>query len=541
MRTTENRAMDGQAPRRRRRGRVAVTAALLLTAGGLAACSGSDDSSGSGDYVDGKTFTWATWGDPGNLDPQASFVATEIAKFAYDTVVAVDPDGTIQSQLASSWDVTETAVTFEIRDDVTCSDGSPFDAQTVVDNIDYVADITNASPFRGVYVPADATATASGSTVTVTLASPAPFVLEGFAYLPMVCQSGIENRDSLKAGTAGTGPFVLTESAPGDHYTLKVREDYGWGPDGAATSETGTPSTVVFKVVANETTAANLILSGQANAAAFLGPDGDQLAKEGLDAVETQSAYAHQWYNQAPGRVGSDPVVRTALTQALDLDELRRVITSDRGASPTALAVYDPGFCDANTVKGNLPTTDPAAAADALAADGWTKNGDGILTKDGKKLALTFVYSSQGPGQTAAAELVVAAWKELGVEVDARSLDVAEHTAALFQTGDWDVTWSSPKAPNPLVLVPFLSGPSVAEGGNNFGSIANPDYAASAESAMTKIGTDSCADWEDAEAALFQTADIVPFANVTVQTFHRGADLERAGNLLVPTSIRMRG
>lgn len=514
---------------------------LLLAAGGLAACGDTTEPAGSGDYVDGRTFTLATLADPGNLDPQASFVATEIGSFAYDTLVGVDPKGTVQPQLASSWEVTDEAITFELRDDVTCSDGSAFDAQTVVDNIAYVADIANASPFRGVYVPADATASASGSTVTVALPSPAPFVLEGFAHLPMVCQSGMKDRDSLKAGTAGTGPFTVTESVPGDHYTLAVRKDYAWGPDGATTSATGTPSTVVFKVVANESTATNLILSGQANAAAFLGRDGDRLAKRGIEAVETHSAYAQQWYNQAPGRVASDPVVRTALTQALDLAELRQVITSGRGSTPTALAVYDPGVCGADTVAGNVPATDPAAAAEALAADGWTKNGDGVLTKDGRKLSLTFVYSSQGPGQTAAAELVVAAWEKLGVEVDARALDITEHTAALFQTGDWDVTWSSPKAPNPLVLMPFVTGPSPAKGGNNFGSVTNPGYDEHAQAALGKIGDASCTEWEAAEAALFQSADVVPFANVTVQTFHKDAELERAGNLIVPTSIRMLG
>ncbi|WP_456695655.1 ABC transporter substrate-binding protein [Aeromicrobium sp. P5_D10] len=541
MRITENRAMDGQVARRRRRGRVAVTAALLLTATGLAACGGSSDSARSGDYVDGGTFTMATMSDPGNLDPQASFLAAEFAPFAYDTLVATDDKGEVKPQLASSWKVTEKAVTFEIRDDVTCSDGSTFDAQTVVDNIAHVADIKNASPFRGVYVPADATASASGSTVTVTLPTPAPFVVAGFGRLPMVCQAGMKDRDLLKTGSAGTGPFTVTESVPGDHYTLAVRKGYNWGPGGAATSEPGTPAKVVLKIVANETTGANLILGGQANAASFFGPDGDRLAKAGIDAVKTQSAYAHQWYNQAPGRLGSDPVVRKALTQALDLNELRTVIAPGRGSAPTAVAVYDPGVCGYNSVKGNLPAADPAAAAKALAEDGWVKDGDGILAKDGKKLAIKFIYSSQGPGQTAAAELTVASWKKLGVKVDATPLDITEQTAALFQTGDWDVTWSSPKTPTPLVLVPFFSGPSPAKGGNNLASIDNAEYDAGVKSAMTKIGSDSCPDWKAAETALLRDNDIVPFANITILTFHKNAELKRTGVLTVPTSIRMLG
>jgi peptide/nickel transport system substrate-binding protein len=541
MRTTENPAIDGQAPRRRRRGRAVVMTVALLATTSLAACGASSDSGGSGEYVSGGTFTLATLADPGNLDPQASFTAAEIAPFAYDTVVAADPSGEVKPQLASSWDVTEKAVTFEIRKGITCSDGSPFDAQTVVDNIAHVADIKSASPFRGVYVPADATASASGSTVTVSLPTPSPFVLEGFTRLPMVCESGMKDRDSLKAGSAGTGPFTVTESVPGDHYSLAVRKGYTWGPDGAKTSEPGTPEKVVFKIVANETTAANLILGGQANAASFFGPDGDRLAKKGIGSVKNKVAYAHQWYNQAPGRVGSDPVVRKALTQALDLTELRKVIASGRGSAPTAVAVYDPGVCGDDTVKGNVPTTDPAAAAKALAEDGWTKGSDGVLVKGGKKLTLKFIYSSQGPGQTAAAELAVAAWKKLGVKADAKAMDITEQTAALFQTGDWDITWSSPKAPNPLVLAPFFSGPSPAKGGNNLASVANAEYDAQVKTALTKVGNDSCPAWKAAETALLRDADIVPFANITTLTFHKHAELKRVGVLTVPTSIRMLG
>lgn len=539
MRTTENPVQAGRAIRPR--GRAVVMAVALLATTGLAACGGSSDSAGSGGYAEGKTFTLATVSDPGNLDPQASFLATEIGGFAYDTLVAADPGGDPKPQLATSWKVTDKAVTFEIRDGVTCSDGSTFDAQTVVDNIAHVADIKSASPFRGVYVPADATASASGSTVTVSLPTPSPFVLEGFTRLPMVCESGMKDRDSLKTGSAGTGPFTVTESVPGDHYTLAVRKGYAWGPDGAKTSEPGTPAKVVFKVVASETTAANLILGGQATAASFFGADGDRLAKQDIESADTQSAYAHQWYNQAPGRLGADPVVRRALTQSIDRSELLKVIAPGVGSAPTAVAAYDPGVCGKDTVKGNVPTHDPAAAAKALADDGWVKGSDGILAKDGKKLALKFIYSSQGPGQTAAAELATAAWKKLGVKVDANALDVTKQTAALFQTGDWDITWSSPKSPNPLVLVPFFSGPSPAKGGNNFASISNADYDAQMKTAMTKIGNDSCPAWEAGEEALFRNADVVPLANITVRTFHKDAELKRAGILLVPTSIRMLG
>ena len=104
--------------------------------------------------------------------------------------------------------------------------------------------------------------------MTITLAAPAPFVLNGLASLPMVCDAGMADRKSLDDSTAGTGPYVLTEAVPGDHYTYEIRDGYTWGPNGATTAEQGMPDTVVMKIVENESTTANLLASGEINAGA---------------------------------------------------------------------------------------------------------------------------------------------------------------------------------------------------------------------------------------------------------------------------------
>lgn len=524
----------------------ALVALSISLAAGLTACGGggSDDSTGGGSkYADGKTFNLVLASDPGALDPQSSPVsaAIQVAQFAYDTLVHVDLSGKIQPQLASKWTVDGTKVTFDIKDGVTCADGSAFDAQTVVDNLTYLGDPKNKSPFLGVYMPAGAKATASGSTVTLTLAAPSPFVLNGLANLPMVCESGMKDRASLKAATAGTGPYVLKDAAPGDHYTYTVRKDYAWGPDGAKTSEEGTPATIEVKIVSNETTAANQLLSGEANAAQILGPDGKRLSGAGIKAVDTELMTGEQWYNHGEGRATSDPAVRMALTQSLDLGELQKVITSGTGAPATGLAILAPAACPGDTVKGNVPATDLAAAASALEGAGYAKGADGIYAKGGKKLSVTFLYDSVlGSGGSAAAELATKAWQQLGVDVKAKSATTTELQPTLFGSGDWDIAWEPINVSSPDQLVPFYSGPTLKDGGTNFASIENADYSASVKTAMGKAGAEGCGDWQAAEAALFKAADVVPFANNVTPTFHKGADLDVAG-WIVPTSIRMLG
>ena len=228
----------------------ATAVGLCVTAALLAGCGGSDSSEsggggGGGDeakYVDGGTFTMALASDPGNLDPQSSAGSAlfTVTQLAYDTLVSVERRHRRDRVAARDATGRSTAPRsrFTLADGVTCADGSDFTATSVADNIAYVADPKNKSPFLGTFLPVGATAKAddAAGTVTLTLAAPAPFVLNGLASLPMVCPGGMDDRKSLAQATAGTGPYELTEAVPGDHYTYQIRDGYTWGPNGATTA-----------------------------------------------------------------------------------------------------------------------------------------------------------------------------------------------------------------------------------------------------------------------------------------------------------------
>lgn len=506
-----------------------VTAALLAACGGGGSDS-SSDSDGGGDtkYADGGTFTMALKGDPGKLDPQSSASSQLFAvnQLAYDTLVSVNPEsGEIESQLASEWAVDGTTVTLTLNGDVTCADGSPFTATTAADNVAYVADPKNKSAYLGAFLPVGATAKAddAAGTVTITLASPAPFVLNGLASLPMVCDAGMADRKSLADSTSGTGPYELTEAVPGDHYTYQVRDGYTWGPNGATNAEQGQPDTIVMSIVENESTAANLLVSGEINAAQVLGPDVERLDAQGLFSYETPALMGEQWYNHNEGHATSDPSVRMGLTQALDLAELASVSTAGAGTPATTLAAIQPVACPGDSVSGALPAQDVDAATAELAG----------------QPELTFLYSSAaGSGVAAAAELAVQQWEAAGIKVTAKGVDETALQGAIFGTGDWDIAWVPLNVNSPDQLVPFLSGPGMAEGGTNFSGIENSEYTDGVEAASAKPGTEGCDDWLSAESALVANADIVPFANNQVKTFGSGAEFEYPGTLL-PTSIRM--
>ncbi|MCO5973597.1 ABC transporter substrate-binding protein [Actinoallomurus soli] len=516
---------------------------LALAAAALTACGGAANGGGKAGVVDGGTFTYGLSSDPGNLDPQmgAGTSLFTVSRFAYDSLVSVDgTTGAIRSALAKSWQSNGRSVTLTLADGITCSDGTRLTASDVAKNLDFVADPKNKSPFLGTFLPAGVTAKGDDATrvVTLTLARPAPFVLNGLAELPIVCPGGMADRSSLRTATAGTGPYKLTQAAPGDHYTYAIRDGYTWGPNGATTATRGLPKTVVIKVVENPTTAANLLLSGGLNGAQIVGPDAERLEKAGLYAARTPNIVGEQWYNQRAGRATGDPRVRKALTQALDLGQLQKVLTSGRGTAATTLAVNEPVACHGDSVSHALPARDPQAAGALLDQAGWARGSDGRRTKNGRPLQLTLVYENRnGTSGDAAAELAVRQWKAIGVEATAHSQNETTLTNTIFGTGNWDVAWAPVNVNAPDQLMPFLSGPAAPQG-NNFAAISDPDYDAAAKSAMAIQGTAGCHDWLAAESGLIAKADVVPFAGDVVRTFGKSAEFQTPGEL-VPTSIRM--
>src|SRR5690606_32487736 len=132
----------------------------------------------------------------------------------------------------------------------------------------------------------------------------------------------------------------------------------------------------------------NLLLSGEVNAAQLVGPDADRASTADLFTLEATAVAGEQWYNHAEGHPTSDPAVRMALTQALDLDELANVITAGKGGPGTALATVDPRGCTYESVPDAIPAHDVDAANALLDDAGWERGADGVRAKDGTPLSL---------------------------------------------------------------------------------------------------------------------------------------------------------
>src|SRR5262245_27388431 len=124
----------------------ALAVILTLTAAVGVACSSGDDT-GAGT----SEIHYAIRSDPGTLDPSASTNSAvgQVEGLAYDALVAVASDGSIESNLATSWDADSRSASFTLDQDVTCDDGHKLTASDIAANFDWIADSKNNSPLLG--------------------------------------------------------------------------------------------------------------------------------------------------------------------------------------------------------------------------------------------------------------------------------------------------------------------------------------------------------------------------------------------------------
>ena len=523
----------------------AVMALALAACGGGSSSTSSSSTGGSGGApVTGGTFTLALGSDPGTVNPYKSTggLNRQVYAFAYDTLVGRGSDGKPVPQLASSWTTSDTSVTYTIKTGVTCSDGTALKPSDIAADFTYIEAPATLSPWVALSLPVKYTATADDAKNTVTITSATAFgsLVQGAGAIPIVCPAGLKNMAGLDHTSSGTGPYKITDYVSGDHYTMAVRSDYTWGPAGAATSAAGTPATVKINFVANESTMANQLVSGQINAAQITGPDRARLDNQsGIKRFDIPVIVGEVNYNEASGRIMSDTAVRIAATQALNRADLVPVSTANLGTPASNLIAEAPVACPGDETTGNLPAFDLAKAQAALDAAGWTKGSDGIREKGGKKLTLKVIYQTGAPQTASAVELIGEQFKAAGIGTNLVGLTNAAFLDTLYTTADFDIYYSAINVEFPYMATTFFGGATPAKGGRNSGAIANTEFEQLSAKAAAAPADQACALWTQAHQSLFKRADVVPISNGDRPIYASKATLRTVGLFAVPTSIRL--
>lgn len=187
----------------------------------------------------GGTLRVSTASDTGTLDLQTitNTNGKWLGRMIFDNLVYLDERGAITPWLAKSWTVSPDGrtYTFHLRQNVTFSDGSPFDAEAVQINLDRMRDPRTRAAMTTAYIaPYVDGRVIDRYTFEAHLSEPyGPFLnVLAQGWLGMISPRSLKgDKKALAERPSGTGPFVVRSYRRQQGIVFTKRRDYNWAPD----------------------------------------------------------------------------------------------------------------------------------------------------------------------------------------------------------------------------------------------------------------------------------------------------------------------
>lgn len=506
--------------------RLAAAAAALALALPLAACS-------SGPETPRDSLVIATGdAEPACLDPHVggNWPQALLGAQVLESLFSRDASGEIIPWLATgaeeapdhlSWTIT-------LREGVTFTDGTPFDADAVVRNIQHVKDPATKSS-TGVLALAKVREAVSldATHVRLDLTQPDAALLASLAqtWLAMESPAGLDRgMDANCLAPIGTGPFSIASWTKQESIELVRNDAYSSPPADAAHDGPPALRTVTWRFIpdasarlaALESGQVDLIDSVQPDAAARFAAEGSQQVISGARPGVT----ARLELNSRPGEIFEDESVRLAFRAATDLDAaveslyfgvLDRSTSVLSSSTPYALPMPE------------LFSYDPARANALLDAAGWTdRDADGTRMKDGRRLEVRLPVSTNQsiPAEVSILEQIAATAGEVGFSVRLDKLDLASWYA---RAGAWDfdaiIAPYTKDSPDVLRIVYSSSGIPPAPSGyhaNNLGVSTPERDALLEEAAATTDPAVQQRDYEAVQRELLEHGYVIPITDQMV-------------------------
>jgi len=478
-------------------------------------------------------------GEWDTLDPHKNygFVVAETNPAAYDQLLRLDPSTTkFAPYVATSWKLGDKSITFTIRNDVTCSDGTPLNGQAVADSFNRYITVgmkvgSVAGGIRAIYGANGNPTMVADDATHVTLKWSGSYTAENVLDVgPMiVCPAGLKPDADFSLHSYGSGPFVMTSATHGVGISYKVRKDWKWGPYG--TTSATLPDTLDLKIVTNPTTTANLLTTGGLDAGLVTGPDIDRLlADKSVHVVKLPGNISEVLgFNAFPGHPLEDEVLRQAVMESVDPKAYN--VAENNGHGTLVKSIFAPQMpCYSTDAAALYPTYNVDKAKTLLKANGYTYSGSNLL-KDGKPVSLTVIGET---GNNAAPEYLRTQLASLGINVN---LQVTDFTTWLpkLNGGKFDISEVEYSGITlPQVYLRLMVGPTIFQGGSNPWPHNNDEAYQAYLAAKSATGDARCKDYQAVQVSLLKRHSGLP---LLAQTSHWFATTKWTFKMLGPTSL----
>ena len=426
---------------RRRLASVAAVSGLALL---LAGCS-TPAAEPATKPVEGGTLTYASGdAEPTCLDPHVggNYPQALIAGQFLDSLVSRDSDGTIIPWLATEWSVAEDNLSwdFTLKDDVTFTDGTPFDAEAVKVNVEHLKDpATESSTGYLALGKVESVEVVSDTVARFTLSAPDSALLESLSQPWVAIQSpaGIaRGMEENCQAPIGTGPFIVDEWVKQDHVSLVRNDDYNSPPADAKHDGKAYLEAIEWRFLPDSASRYAALQGGQVDVI-------DNAQPDTIASAEKTTTLAHLDAPRpgASNRIElnsgtapfNDAAVREAFIRAVDVnDGIESLFFGSAERSYSALSSIEAtGYSDESLFSTDLDT-----ANDLLDGAGWSeRDADGYRVKDGERLSLDFPVSTNQsiPAEQSLFEQIQATAKTAGFEVNLSLLDLSSWYGVLAE------------------------------------------------------------------------------------------------------------
>ncbi len=399
---------------RARRGAALMAASAMALA--LVGCT-SEGQSGDGEEGDGGgeqqslTLTIGARVDNNSFDPADLEIGNRIQYWqpVYDTLIRLDADAEPQPNLATEWSYNDdnTALTLQLRDDVTFTDGEAFDGEAVKANIEHIKAGSGQNQFMVAGI--DEVVVSSPTEVELRLSEPVPSLLSYLGWVggAMASPAALE-AGSIAEEPVGSGPYVYDAAAsrPGTEYQYTRNEDY-WN------AEAFPYDTYVVRPLNDVTPTLNALKTDQLSGA-LLTPAVAKEAESSGVTIETRSvAWAGLLIGDRQGTKVpelADPRVRQAINYAMNREEMVEFILNGYGEPTsqvfnTASQAYDENLDDAYTYdvdKAKQLMSEAGVGEFTITMPQWDSPWNDLFPTIAAQLAeigITVVYDQVPPDQ----------------------------------------------------------------------------------------------------------------------------------------------
>ncbi len=378
---------------------LALTPALTLAQESTPTAEAPYYSDTQGPAVPGGTATFLLYEEPDTLNPLIgnTTIAQQVVTAILEGLTYNDPDGNFQPMLAAELPTLDNGgvsedlktVTWHLKPGLLWSDGEPVTSEDVKFTWEAAKDTANGSAFATDYALITDVQTPDPETAVVTYSEFNAGYLDQFPYiLPKHATGEAADMANWEFNRApiGTGPFVLSEWAPGEFLATVRNENY---------REEGKPylDGINFLIVPAEEARTARMIEGDGDVMLWAGDEAEQQVEDagaGMGRIAPGIWIVQMWFNlskpfdndpsaDAPHPILGDLRVRQAITQAVNRERINKELLEGRVFDIDS--PFDVGWMQCQVEPF---VYDPEAAKALLEEAGWKdEDGDGIREAHG--------------------------------------------------------------------------------------------------------------------------------------------------------------